>query len=101
MTDTSPLLAAADPAADEAIAVALAGLAAPGSFFTGAERVALAHQARFARGLIAEPAAVAPLVADTVARVAVEAMNSRAEHVAAWEADGQRLYRIVQRQPSG
>ncbi len=94
--DAQPSLYTPDPAADAAIATALAGIAAPGSFFTGAERIAFANQARFARGLIADAPTLDPLVAESVSRVAVEAMNSRSEHVAAWEASGRDVVGFVE-----
>lgn len=87
-TASQPTLANPDPAADAAIAKGLVNLASAGSFFTGAERVAMAQQARFARGLDPTAPDLSPIVADSVRRVAVEAMNSRQEHVAAWEAAG-------------
>ncbi len=93
---SQPTLAAPDTAADAAIANALAHLAAPGSFFTGAERLALAQHARYSRGLDPTPAELSPVVADAVRRVAVEAMHSRAEHVAAWEADGHDVLAFVE-----
>lgn len=95
-TASQPTLAAPDTAADAAIANALANIATAGSFFTGAERLALAQQARFARGLDPIAPELPPLVADTVRRVAVEAMNSRSEHVAAWEADGREVLAFVE-----
>lgn len=95
-TAPQPILSAPDPAADAAIAQALAGLSGPGSFFTGAERVALAEQARFARGFTQTAPELDPLVAESVARVAVEAMNSRSEHVAAWEASGRDVLAFVE-----
>ena len=95
-TASQPPLAAPDPQADAAIANALGTIATAGSFFTGAERIALAQQARFARGLSTEAPELPPLVADTVRRVAVEAMNSRSEHVASWEADGRDVLAFVE-----
>lgn len=89
-------LAAPDPAADAAITNALHNIATAGSFFTGAERLALAQHARFSRGLDPQPSELSPIVADTVQRVAVEAMNSRSEHVAAWEADGREVLAFVE-----
>lgn len=95
-THAQPLLYTPDPAADAAIDVALAGLAAPGSFFTGAERVDMAAHARVARGLADSGPQLDPLMAETVARVAVEAMHSRQEHVAAWEAAGRDVLAFVE-----
>ncbi len=98
-----PMLAAVDTAAEEAIRGAWAAIASPGSFFTGAERVAFAAHARAARGLAAPAAAPAgmgadlpPLVAETVARVAAEAMASRSHHVQAWEDDGRDVLAYVE-----
>ncbi len=95
-TASQPTLAAPDAAADSAIADALRNIATAGSFFTGSERVTLAHQARFARGLEPTGPDLAQIVADTVRRVAVEAMNSRSEHVAAWEAEGLDVLAFVE-----
>lgn len=95
-TASQPTLAAPDQAADAAIADALTNLASAGSFFTGAERLALAQQARFARGLDATAPDLPPLVAESASRVAVEAMHSRSEHVAAWEADGREVLAFVE-----
>ena len=95
-TASQPTLATLDVAAESAITDALLHLASPGSFFTGAERIALAQQARFARGLDPTPSDVAPIVADAAGRVAVEAMNSRSEHVAAWVADGREVLAFVE-----
>lgn len=95
-TASQPTLAAPDAAADAAIADALANIASAGSFFTGAQRLAFAQQARFARGLDPAQPGLSPLVADTVRRVAVEAMNSRSEHVAAWEAEGHHVLAFVE-----
>ena len=86
----------ADPAADEAIKVALTGLATPGSFFSGAERIAFAEHARVARGLTDAGPTLPPLVAAAVARVAVEAMTSRSTDVDAWVADGRELLSYVE-----
>lgn len=95
-TASHPTLAAPDPAAEPAIAAALTHIATAGSFFTGAERIALAQHARFSRGLDTQPADLQPVVADAVRRVAVEAMNSRSEHVAAWEAAGHDVLAFVE-----
>lgn len=81
-------LAAPDPAAEAVVATALQHIASPGSFFTGAERVAFATHARVARGLVASGPELLPIMASTIARVAADAASSRAEHVAAWEAEG-------------
>lgn len=93
---TASQLAAPDTAADAAIANALTNLATAGSFFSGAERLALAQQARFSRGLDPTAPDLTPIVADTVRRVAVEAMKSRSEHVAAWEAAGHDVLAFVE-----
>ena len=95
-TASQPTLAAPDAAADVAIANALRNIATAGSFFTGAERIALAQYARFARGLESTAPDLSPIVADSVRRVAVEAMNSRSEHVAAWEAAGHEVLAFVE-----
>lgn len=95
-TASQPTLAAPDAAADAAIADALANIATAGSFFTGAERIALAHQARYARGLESIASQLSPVVAEAVRRVAVEAMNSRSEHIAAWEAEGHDVLAFVE-----
>jgi len=76
------------PAVDDAIRSALAAIASPGSFFTGAERIAFAEHARAARGLGPARSNLAPIVADAVARVAADASATRLEHVQAWEQDG-------------
>ena len=80
--------ATVDPAAEEAVALALAVLAAPGSFFSGSERLDLAAQARFARGLQAEAPTLDPMLADSASRIATDAIDTRPRHIDAWEADG-------------
>ncbi len=95
-TASQPTLASPDPVADAAIVDALRNIATAGSFFTGEERLALAHGARFFRGLDATEPDLKPILADTVRRVAVEAMNSRSEHVAAWEAEGLDILAFVE-----
>ncbi len=91
MFNTSDL-AAADPAAEEAIGRALGVLGSPGSFFTGAERLAMAAHVRRARGLdasAADPGTELPaMVAESAARVATDAIATRPHHIEAWEADG-------------
>lgn len=81
-------LAMPDPAAEAVVVAALQHMATPGSFFTGAERLAFAAHARVARGLVASGPELRPIIASTVARVAADAASSRAEHVAAWQAEG-------------
>ena len=85
-----------DSAADAAIQVALKGLATPGSFFTGAERISFAEHARFARGLTASGPTLPPVVVAAVARVAVEAKSSRSSDVDAWVADGRDVVSYVE-----
>lgn len=89
-------LATPDPAADDAIRDALVALGSPGSFFTGAERLDFAAHARVARGLATSGPDLKPIIARTVERVAVEAMNSRSEHVDAWQADGLDVLAFVE-----
>jgi len=89
-------LAAADPAADAAIAAALTALASAGSYFTGAERLAMCMHARCARGLSATAPEVRSIIATSVARVATEAMHSRQEHVAAWQTEGLDVLAFVE-----
>lgn len=97
MSNPAPsTLATADPAAEVAIATALANVASPGSFFSGAERLAFAAHARVARGLTSAGPSLSPVVAATVARVASEAASSRSEHVAAWEADGRDVVAFIE-----
>jgi len=97
MTDSSTsVVAAPDPAAETAVAVALAALAGSGSFFTGAERLAIASQVRFARGLTTSASELAPVLAEHSARVAVEAITVRPEHVDAWQADGRDVLAYVE-----
>jgi len=85
-----------DAAVDNEIQAALATIAAPGSFFTGAERIAFAEHARAARGLAATTTALPPVVATAVARVAAEAMNTRSTDVAAWEQDGRDVLAYIE-----
>lgn len=85
-----------DTAAEEKIEETLQALASPGSFFTGAERVAIAENARAARGLAPAQTTLAPAVAAAVARVAVEAMKTRSTDVAAWTNDGRDVLAYVE-----
>lgn len=85
-----------DAAADAEIQKALIAIATPGSFFTGAERMAFAEHARIARGLVEGESNLVPIVASTVARVATEAMTTRAHDVAAWEQDGRDVIAYVE-----
>jgi len=84
-----PDLATVDPSNDAAVARALAALAAPGSYFSGAERLAIAAHARVARGDTTGAPDLAPMVAQTAHRIAADAISTRPEHIAAWIADGQ------------
>jgi hypothetical protein len=81
-------LALADPNADEVIGNALTVLGSPGSFFNGPERLAIAAHARGVRGLAAPTTNLPPVIEEATARVAVKAMASRSEHIAAWEGAG-------------
>ncbi len=92
-------LAAPDPAADAAIADALRHIATPGSFYTGAERIALARYARVCRGFNVDSSSssdLSPVVADAVRRVAVDAKDSRPEHVTAWTEAGHDVLAFVE-----
>jgi len=89
-------MVAQDPAADAAIATALTALTSAGSYFTGVERSAICLHARHARGLTASAPEVLPIIASSVARVATEAMHSRQEHVAAWQAEGLDVLAFVE-----
>lgn len=95
-TSSSPSLVVVDPAAEEAIRGALDALAAPGSFFTGAERVAIAAHARVARGLASTAPELPPVVAEGARRISVDAITTRPEHLAAWEADGRDILSYVE-----
>jgi len=90
---STPLL---DGPADEVIRDVLAAIATPGSFFSGAERLAFAEHARAARGLTAAQTSLAPVVAAAVARVAAEAPTTRSTDVAAWEQDGRDVLAYVE-----
>lgn len=92
--ETSALLA--DDAADQMIHDVLGNLASPGSFFTGADRLAFAAHARLARGLADTGPTLPPVVAAAVARVAAKAMDTRAHDVAAWEQDGREVLAYVE-----
>lgn len=81
-------LATADPTGDAALAQALAALAGPGSYFTGAERLAIAAQARVARGDAATAPALAPTLEQTAHRIAADAISTRPHHIAEWTAAG-------------
>ena len=85
-----------DPHAEEAIEAALAAIAGPGSFFTGVERLAMAAEARAARGLAEAGADLPPIVADTVARVAADAIATRPWHIEAWCDDGRDVLAYVE-----
>lgn len=89
-------LSAVDPAADDAIRAALQAVAEPGSFFTGAERVAIAATARRSRGLTASGPDLPPLLAEHATRVATDAISIRPSHLAAWEADGRAILAYVE-----
>ena len=84
------------PAVDDAVRSALSAIAAPGSFFTGAERVAFAEHARAARGLRQTSLRLPPIVAAAVARVAADASSTRRSHVQEWEADGRDVLAYVE-----
>ncbi|MDE0134879.1 MAG: hypothetical protein OXM54_08590 [Acidimicrobiaceae bacterium] len=92
-TTTAPLR---DPDAEGAIESALAAISAPGSFFTGAERLAMAAQTRVARGLAETGPDLDPVVAEAVARVAASAMTSRKSHVQAWVDSGRDVLAYVE-----
>lgn len=94
VTETTGLLG--DPDAEEAIEAALAAIAAPGSFFTGAERLAMAAHARTVRGLAEADADLPPIVADTAARVAADAIATRPSHIEAWCDDGRDVVAYVE-----
>ena len=85
-----------DERADRAIEAALGAIAGPGSFFTGAERVAMAAHARGARGLAETGTELPNDIADNVARVAAEAMATRQSHVEAWTASGRDILAYVE-----
>jgi len=84
------------PAVESAISAALAAIASPGSFFTGAERIAFAEHARAARGLGEVTSSLPPILAEAVARVAADAKSSRLAHVEAWEADGREVLAYIE-----
>lgn len=86
----------ADPAAEEVIAESLVHLATPGSFFTGAERVAIAQHCRVARGLASAAPELPAIVAEAAARVAVEAIAVRPPQIDAWVADGRDVLAYVE-----
>ncbi|MDE0496334.1 MAG: hypothetical protein OXH86_03180 [Acidimicrobiaceae bacterium] len=85
-----------DPHAEEAIEAAIAAIAGPGSFFTGAERLAMAARARAARGLAETGPDLDPVVAEAVDRVAAAAMTSRQSHVQAWTDSGRHVLAYVE-----
>ena len=85
-----------DPAAEAVIAESLAHLANPGSFFTGAERLAVAQQVRVARGLASSAPELAPIVTEAAARIANEAITVRPPHIDAWVADGRDVLAYVE-----
>lgn len=90
------MLFSADPAADAAIANALAAIATPGSFYTGAERLNFAAHTRFVRGLGTAGPGLPELEAEAVARVAAQAMTSRSHHVEAWTESGRDVLAYVE-----
>lgn len=85
-----------DPVADAAITNALAEIATPGSFYTGAERVGFAEHTRAARGLGPAGSELPPVEAEAVARVAAAAMTSRSHHVDAWIQSGRDVLAYVE-----
>ncbi len=95
VTET-PVRQLGDEHAEWAIKAALAAIVAPGSFFTGAERRAMATQARAARGLAEDGADLPPIVAEAVDRVAAEAMATRQSHVEAWVGSGRDILAYVE-----
>lgn len=97
MSNESSLSAAlVDPEADQAIEQALIEIGSPGSFFSAAERLDVAAAARAARGLGGSPSSIPADVAEQVTRIAVEAMKTRPEHLAAWEAEGREILAYVE-----
>lgn len=85
-----------DPAAEVVIAESLAHLAAPGSFFSGAERLAIAQHVRVVRGLATSAPELPAIVAEAAARVAVEAITVRPPQIEAWVADGRDVLAYVE-----
>jgi hypothetical protein len=63
-------------------------LAGPGSFFTGAERLAIARSARAARGEGGTGAPTSAPVSDATVRIAAEAWTIRPHMIAEWAAAG-------------
>ncbi len=90
------MLFTTDPVADAAIASALTAIAKPGSFYTGAERLQFAEQARAARGLSPATSELPAVEAEAVARVAAAAMTSRSHHVDAWVQSGRDVLAYVE-----
>ena len=84
------------PDVNDAMKAALAAIAAPGSFFTGPERIALAESARAARGLGESSTEMPPVIAEAVTRVATDAKSSRQDHVKAWEQDGRDVLAYIE-----
>lgn len=85
-----------DPVTDAAITNALAAIAKPGSFYTGAERISFAEHAREARGLGTAASPLPAAEAEAVARVAAEAMTSRSHHVEDWIQTGRDVLAYVE-----
>lgn len=88
-----------NPVADHAVREALKALASPGSFYSGAERVAMAEHVRVSRGLASSAQTTTVLSQPergAVSRVAVEAMNTREADVAAWKRDGRDVRAYVE-----
>lgn len=85
-----------DERADQVIEAAIGAIASPGSFFAGPERLAMAAHARGARGLTRTSSDLPPVVADTAARVAADAMATRQSHIETWVRDGRDVLAYVE-----
>lgn len=79
---------ALDPVGIELIERTWASVAAPGSFFTGPERLAIARMARAARGHEVEARPMSVVVTDATRRIAAEAMSIRPEMIEVWSVGG-------------
>ena len=79
---------ALDVAGVDLIARTWGWLRSPGSFFSGSDRVAIAREARSARGLVSPGPVLGGPVSDAVGRIAAEAASIRPEMIEVWSLAG-------------
>lgn len=93
---THPSAIEPDLAAVDAMRRAWAHIAAPGSFFTGHERIAIAQHARLARGLAVDAPPLPTHIADAAHRVADDPASIRKDTVDLWHELGLERHAYVE-----